>query len=403
MTRVPMNRDSRANTGGRYLARAGLLLLLVLLITVGCARVKDTTPPPTPLESFQAEVRLSESWSAGTGNAFNKHWVQLDPLISGDRIFTANVGGQVTAFDLGSGSRLWRAEAGAWLSAGIGGDDGQVYAGTQEGELVAWSMDDGGERWRRHMRGELLATPMARDGRLIVRTADGRVVSLHPRDGARRWSHSHSVPPLSLRGGGRPVIVAGGVLVGQSNGRVVALADDDGNALWEVAVGDPAGRTPIERMIDIDGLLGIGHGSVFAASYQGEIARIDPARGQIRWSREMSSYRGMTVDSDRVYVTDAAGHVHALSPDDGSTHWRQERLAWRGLTAPIPVPDTPWLVLADMEGYIHLLARSDGRIVGRYRTGRWGIMAEPVVDDEGRIFVQTRGARLYAFEARALD
>lgn len=378
-------------------------LLAATLALVGCSTVEDTAAPPAELTDFDRGARLTEVWRATTGDAFNRKWVRMTPVRDGEVLYSANVAGQVTAFDAADGDRRWRTDVEAWLSAGVGVGGGAVYVGSAEGTVIALDAADGSVRWRRDVAGELLAPPAAGPESIVyVRTVDGRVLALEADSGEVRWAHEGDVPALSLRGNSQPLPVSGGVLVGQDNGMVVALRGETGEPLWESQVAPPEGETEIERMVDIDGRLGLGRDVLYAVTYQGRIAEIEPDQGNIGWSRELSSYAGLTVDAQRIYVTDASSHVRALDPDSGSTLWRQEALAHRRLTAAVPVPGTGLLALADYDGYVHLLTRADGRIVARMRTGGFGIMAAPEPLAEGRFAVQTQGAHLLVLEAEAL-
>lgn len=382
--------------------RAALLLAFVLV--GGCATSEDTAAPPTPLPDYERGARLERAWVESTGDAFNRRWVRMAPWPDGERLYTANVAGQVTAWNAADGRRAWRVDVDAWLSAGVGGGGGRLYVGTADGTLIALDAADGSEQWRRDIGGELLAPPAAAPGYVVVRTVDGRIVSLAEDTGERRWTYSSDVPSLSLRGNSQPVPVQGGVLVGLDNGRLVALHEELGQPLWETTIQAPEGESPIDRMVDIDGTLAIGRGVVYATTYQGRIAQVSPQQGEIEWSREMSSYAGLTMDGERIYVTDADSQVRALDPDSGTTLWRQEKLAHRRLTAPVPVPGTDYLVAADFDGYVHVLARADGRIVARGRAGQgFGVLADPVVTGEGRFVVQTQGARVVSFGLGPLE
>lgn len=382
----------------RLPAALGLLLLLA-----GCGGVEDTAVPPAELPDFDRAAHLTTEWRRDIGSAFTRKWVRLTPALFDDTVYAANVDGTVAAFALAGGKRLWRTDLGRWLSAGVGVDGERVYVGTVEGEVIALDRDNGSELWRRAAGGELLAPPVADSGLVIVRTVDGRVLALSSTDGSRRWTHSTDVPSLSLRGNSTPLLVPGGVLVGLDNGRVVALAAASGEPIWETEVAPPEGRSPIERMVDIDGAMAIGRNVLYATTYQGRIAEIEPQQGNIRWSRELSSYFGLGIDDQRLYVTDIDSHVLGLSPGTGETQWRQDKLHHRRLTAPVPVPDTPWLAVGDFEGHVHLLARGDGRLVARKGVGGFGVLADPVPAGDGRILVQTLGAELMLLRARALD
>ena len=379
-------------------------LLLALAVLAGCSTTEDTAAPPAELPDFERGARLETVWRDGTGDAFNQRWVRMAPWLAEGTVYAANVAGQVTAWDGESGRRRWRTDVDTWLSAGVGGGAGGLYVASQEGVLIALSAEDGGERWRRDLSGELLAPPTAGPDLLVARTVDGRVLALDPANGERLWTYSADVPSLSLRGNSRPVPVQGGILVGLDNGRLVALRDDNGQPLWETRIQTPEGSSPIDRMVDIDGAIGIGRGVVYAVTYQGRIAQVEPREGNIRWSREMSSYAGLGVDGERVYVTDADSHVRGLAPDNGATLWRQEKLAHRRLTAPVPIPGTDFLALADYDGYVHVLSRADGRIVARTRAGdSFGILADPVPTGEGRFVVQAQGGHVVSLRVAPLE
>jgi outer membrane protein assembly factor BamB len=379
--------------------RRAALALLALLLSA-CSTTEDTAAPPNELTDFEPGAEVREVWSADTGWGGTEKWVRLAPFADGGMIYAANHGGDVSGWTLEAGDHTWTADLEAELTAGVGGDPDTLYVGTAEGEVVALEREDGAERWREDVSGELLAPPAGGGGRVIVRTVDGRLIALDADDGGRIWSWTADVPSLSLRGNGAPLRVPGGILVGLDDGQLAALSESNGQPLWQATIAEPTGRSPVERMVDIDGAIGLGRNVAYAATYQGEIAQIEPQRGNIQWSRAMSSYAGLGVDRSRVYVSTAESHVVALGQDNGDTFWRQEKLAHRRLTAPVPVPGTPFLAVGDYDGYVHILTRADGRIVARERIGWDGIMADPLPVAERRIAVQTQGDDLAILEIR---
>jgi len=372
-------------------------------VLAGCGSPEDTAVPPAELPDFDAAAEVTRIWKQSVGSAFNRKWVRMRPVVAGDRVYAANVNGTVNAFERDSGRRLWRVQLDRWLSAGVGISQQHVYVGTVEGEVVALDRATGEEVWRHAAGGELLAPPVGGQRRVIVRTVDGRMLGLSMNNGSVDWVHSSDVPSLSLRGNSVPLVVPGGVIIGLDNGRLLALGIDSGQGIWETEIAPPEGRSPIDRMVDIDGNMDIGRSVVYAATYQGRIAQVDPQQGSIRWSRSLSSYAGLSTDGRRVYASNADSHVLALSPDDGGTQWRQEKLHHRRLTAPVLVPGTDWLVLADFDGFVHVLARGDGRIVARDGLGGFGVLADPVPAGDGRVLVQTQGGNLFMLGLGELD
>jgi len=92
----------------------------------------------------------------------------------------------------------------------------------------------------------------------------------------------------------------------------------------------------------------------------------------------------LTLADGVLYVTDSDDLVWAAKPQDGAGLWKQEALRYRNLTAPAVMGDK--VLVGDLEGYIHVLARNDGRLIGRQRVAKGAIQAQPLVV-AGRVFV----------------
>lgn len=75
----------------------GLLLCAVLLS--GCSWFSKTGQEPMELESFKETAKLSEIWSRGVGDGQGIGLTQLTPVIDGDRIYTVDHEGVVTALN----------------------------------------------------------------------------------------------------------------------------------------------------------------------------------------------------------------------------------------------------------------------------------------------------------------
>ena len=102
---------------------------------------------------------------------------------------------------------------------------------------------------------------------------------------------------------------------------------------------------------------------VCAAAYQGRVACFDIVRGTLLWSRDVSSLAGITADAQRLYVVDDKDGVQALDRSNGASIWKQDALAKRRIGGPQLIGDQ--LGVVDVEGYLHVLSRTDGAYVGR--------------------------------------
>ena len=85
-------------------------------------------------------------------------------------------------------------------------------------------------------------------------------------------------------------------------------------------------------MVDIDSDPRIVGNHVFIATYQGRVASVALDSGSIEWVRDMSSYAGIDVDADHIYLTDDHSKVWSLDQNDGSVMWTQDKLQGRSLS-----------------------------------------------------------------------
>ncbi len=352
--------------------------------------------PPEPLVEFTPEFEPEILWQENTGDGAVNTYSDLSPWLQNDRIITVDSEGDVRSYQAESGRSVWRQELDVTVAAGVGGGAGKILIGSQQGEVIALDDSSGDILWRQKLSSEVLAPPKADENVAVVRTADGRVTGLSATDGKVLWNYQRSVPLLSLRGVSAPEIVGDRALAGYDNGKLVALSLTDGKVIWEKSVAVPRGRTELERLVDIDADLQVIDNTVYAAAYQGNLAALDIQTGNQIWEREISSQEGFDVAlGEAVYITDEESYVWAIQDGSGDSLWRQTRLLRRDVTAPAIVGE--YIVVGDLEGYLHWIARSDGRFVARQELGDAPITSQPVVAD-GILYVMSSDGRLTAIE-----
>lgn len=372
------------------------LIVISGLVLAACDSSK-AVDPPAKLVDIDPVLQVRKVWSDGLGGGGDRLRLGLQPAVVDNVLYAAAHDGEVVAFSADKGKRLWRIKTKLELSAGPAAADGLVVVGSSNGELVALAADTGAQRWRHQLSGEMLSKAMIGKGLVIARTVDGRLQALNATDGSVRWTIEETVPKLSLRGTSMPILADDAVITGFDNGKLVAVDVNTGDTLWSVTVDSPAGRTELDRLADIDAPAAASGRDVFVAGFQGRVAMLDIDNGQIWWAKDASSYRGFGLDDRELYLTNANGVITAMRRTDGNQQWEQAALRQRGLTAPVVVGDS--LVVGDYEGYVHWLSKVDGTVQARAKTDGERITNAPVVAD-GRIYVQTDGGKLIAFETK---
>jgi outer membrane protein assembly factor BamB len=136
---------------------------------------------------------------------------------------------------------------------------------------------------------------------------------------------------------------------------------------------------------------------VCAVAFQGRVACFEILRGDLSWTRDLSSLTGLAVDGRFLYVADDKGAVHALDKVTGSSAWKQDKLVPRHASGAQIAGD--FLLVADPEGYVYLLDRNDGNLVGRAPTDGTAATAQPAQSGNNAVWL-TDGGTLYAVTAR---
>ncbi len=371
-----------------------LVLATLALSACGMFGGDEEELEPVKLVDIETKIKVQRLWSTKVGGSSEFLRVALQPAGDGSRLYAASRDGNVVALDPASGRTTWRTELDMALSAGPGVGEGLVVVGASNGYLVALNADSGEEMWRANLRGETLARPIVEDDTVMVLTIDNRLRALSAFDGSSRWIVEQSTPDLTMRGSSPPVTVGTSVIAGFDNGRLVAVNIASGDREWESLLSPPTGRSDLERLSDIDGLISAVGADVYAVGYQGNLAAIAAESGQVMWSRDVSSYAGVSADWNNLYTVDEDGIVIALTRRNGDESWRQGSLLRREPTVPISYLTT--VVVGDLEGYLHFFSNFDGDPVARVRAGSKAISVEPVVVGN-RLFVQSDDGKVSAY------
>ena len=359
----------------------------------GCASwfgSSSSGPKPAQLTSISDPQAVRVLWSASVSStgAFI-----LSPVLAGDGVYVAGHDGTVARLDAASGETHWRVDLNARLSGGVGSDGRLVVVASDEGVVFALDAKDGKVLWRERVSSEVLAAPAIGGGLVLVRSADSRVFAFGSDDGKRRWVYQRAAASLIVRAPAGLSIDGDTAYAGFSGGKLVAIAMENGGPRWEATVAVPHGATELERVTDVEGVPVAEGREVCAAAYQGRVACFDARNGAPIWSREISSVTGVSLDARYAYVSDDKGAIYAFDRTDGRSVWKQDKLTNRETSLPLPFGNE--IVVGDLEGYVHFLARESGAFVARFATGGGPIRAAPITLPTG-ILVQTRDGKLYA-------
>jgi outer membrane protein assembly factor BamB len=380
------------NTFHRWLPLS--LLFCGVVALTACASKSKTADVPAELTKFKGTATVQRLWSAGLGGGVPKLRLGLSLALDGGVVYSASYNGEVAAFNLESGKKLWQTDTKLRLTGGPGAGQGLVIAGASHGDVVALDEATGVVKWKIHINSEILSAPAIADNYVVLRTVDGRLFAMSAADGKVIWTAEENVPRLSLRGTGAPAIAKGLAISGFDNGRLMAISLSAGTTAWETVVAPPSGRTELERLVDIDSGVKIVDDDVYAVSFQGRVARLGLENGQVWWTRDLSSYRGLATDEDAVYISTSEGTVVKIGRRTGVEMWKQEVLKNRRLSPPVVVGKL--VVVADYKGYVHFLQTDTGALAARDSSGGDRVSAAPVTNGNIVVIANEKG-KLTAF------
>jgi len=384
--------------------RALSCTVIAAALLAGCANMSESSPTswlrdipvpsfawltgggkkPGPMPNLTATITPRINWQQSVGAA----GPGIAPALTASAVYAAAKDGTLTRLDAATGRALWRISAGRPLSAGPGASDSIVVAGSDKGEVLAFDAE-GKALWTVSISSEVIAPPRVSDKVVVVFSGDGKIYGLSVADGKTLWVNSRINPPLTIRNAAGGVVTRGGVLTGTAGGRLLAIDAQSGTIAWDGAVATPKGATELERIADVTSLPFVDEKEVCAAAYQGRVACFDIVRGTLLWSRDVSSLAGLTGDAQRIYVVDEKDGVQAFDRSNGASVWKQDALAKRRIGGPQLIGDQ--LGVVDVEGYLHVLSRTDGAYVGRLATDGSLATTQPARLGSGIVWQSEKG------------
>ena len=318
----------------------------------------------------------------------------LAVAVQGGAFIVAGSDGTVLSLDAQSGRELWRGQAGDKLSAGVGSDGRFAAVVSRDNQLVV--LDKGVKLWATRLASRTSTAPLVAGERVFVVGVDRIVHAFDALDGRRLWTFQRPGEALTLA---QPGVLAAykNTLIAGLGAVLVGIDPTAGSVRWEVAITSPRGTNEVERLNDLVGpLLRVGD-NLCARAFQtavGCVAVAGTDRATLRWSRNAGGQQAVGGDADFVFGGDATDRLTAWRAAGGELAWTNERLLYRSLSAPLSAGKT--VMLGDVDGQVHFLAREDGKTLLRLPTDGSPVVAQPVLAGT-TVLVVTRNGGLFAF------
>lgn len=365
----------------RLISRIASLAFLGALTACGSSK-----PEPAPLESLDSKVslaRASIAWSVKVSDVSPT----ASLAVAAGRLAVTGSNGDLIALESASGREVWRARVNGKVSAATGFDGRYAAIVTDANELQVF--DQGKLLWQERQSARVVTAPVVAGERVFLQAVDRSVRAYDVLDGRWLWSYQRpGSEPLALHGRLLIQPFRDTLVVGQGN-RLIGLDPLKGTPRFDINVGTPRGSNEVDRLADLIGPLArVGGDDACVRAFQFSVACLDLSRGAMRWSRSQPGTQAVSADESHVVGADNSGRLTAWKAASGDFLWRVDRFMHRGLGAPVIAGDR--IVVGDSDGYVHILAKADGRTLGRIELDS-ALAAQPVIAGDLLLVITRKG------------
>ena len=346
-------------------------LILMLLIS-SCSSIafwqSDEIDPDEPreLEDFNERFEFTENWEIkfkGENNLNN-----FIPAFSGGSLFFVDQEGNVSNMDIESGEVLWEAELETTISAGIVAGFGKLFLSDDQGNLISLDQEDGSILWKSFAGGEVLANVDVDAGLVIVKTASGFLNAFNIETGSEEWSYRSVAPNLTVRGSSSPVINDNIVYATFDNGRIGAFNLKTGLPIWDGAISFTEGVSELDNLIDADSSPVLEGNRIYTVNFQGNLSVFDAAQRRMVWESQESSFYEPFILRGVLGIISADSKISTYSSRTFEDSWKLEEYVLRELSNPETFKG--YILVGDLEGYIHAIDPLTGITVARKKVSR---------------------------------
>ncbi len=361
-----------------------------------------TQPGGTPSNapghlSFKGAGQTAWSADAGTGSSSDGR-LTASPIVVGERVYTLDAKGLVSAFSTANGSRAWRidltpenVESRKGFGGGLAYDSDKLIVATGFGTVTALNPADGTVLWSKNSGTPIRSSPTASQGKVFFVDTDSRLYCLSVADGSEVWTYRGVSGEVSLLSNVSPAVAGDTAVVPFSSGDVVAYQIKEGQPAWVDSLSRQRGGSSLASLSDPARPV-IDNGVVFAVGHSGRMIAIAEKTGERLWTNGVRGTQTPWVAGNTVFVVDINGKLMALSRDEGKVRWvtdLPESSRWNG---PVLADGKLWLASA-----VGLLVSADPRTgkIDSQSNLDVQVFIAPVVAS-GRMYILSDKARLYA-------
>ena len=319
--------------------------------------------PSTPAElvSFQEGAFVNMIWKKSFKSS-NKLG-SFKPSFYAGQMLVADSDGEIVSLDPQTGKVNWTKNLDRDLAAGVVSGFGKFIVSDTEGNVLGLDLGSQEILWETNIGGEVLANAVIDASLVVVKNSVGELTALDSSTGDQRWTFRSQLPALTVRGTGEPVIKDDIVFSTFDNGRLGAFQLNTGFFLWDGPISFVEGSSELENLIDADSAPVFGKQLVFATNYQGNLTAFDLAQKRPVWNAKASSFHSPVIGQGMIMVIQDDGSILSFSSSNLAPSWVSEEYKLRDLSNGVIFNN--YILVGDLEGYLHVISPMTGITVGR--------------------------------------
>lgn len=283
----------------------------------------------TPENLVLNNKELKRVWSRNIGQGSEDDTKLITTPVVGDNVvFTSNTDGEVSAFSLKDGDRLWEVnvlpeDASSTVSPGLGYGNGMLYVTDGIGNLLCLDPKTGKKNWSQTLEQPVRGAPTIQDGRIYLITLSDETLALDASNGSLLWRHAGVQESAGLLGAPSPAAEGSVVISTYSSGDVVALRAETGQEAWSDNL---TGATEFQSraVTQLSGFRGdpvLSQDVTFVGNSASRFVAVHVPSGDRVWQKEFGIVGTPLVAGNMVFAVTSDNNLVGLMRDTGDVRW----------------------------------------------------------------------------------
>ena len=358
--------------------------------------------------NLQVSPKFEKQWSASFGEGASKREVLMStPLVAEGKVYTLDVEGLLSAFNLKNGESVWYTELkpqnkyakdNSMNGIGIAYDNGIIFATTGYGDVFAVNAKKGDVVWTKSLNYPLRTAPMIAEGKVFVQSADNKFFALDEKDGEILWKYDIMLENTTLVGGSVPAYCKDldMIIAGFSSGELQTFNASIGSPLWSDVLISNRQAYSSTFLNTIKASPVVEGETVYAFSNGNVLTSIDARTGLRNWEKEIGGKTTPLLAGNVLYVISNDRDLLAINKENGNILWAKpldfgEKPVDVVASAPIMLSNR--LIIALSNGNVFTYDPKNGTILSSVNLD-YELNSSPIAADGYIIFVTSKAKLL---------